>query len=50
MTESPLLKQNPSLFPEKARVLSGSWLKLVAIVTMLIDHLGVVLIREVNLG
>lgn len=30
----------PRLIPEKARVLSGSWLKLLAVILMLIDHTG----------
>ena len=30
-----------SVFPEKYRILSGSALKMIAIITMLIDHIGV---------
>ena len=33
-----------SVFPEKYRILSGSALKLIAIITMLIDHTGAVLL------
>ena len=33
-----------SVFPEKCRILSGSSLKVIAIVTMLIDHIGAVLL------
>ena len=32
-----------SVFPEKYRILSGSTLKVIAVVTMLIDHIGAVL-------
>ena len=32
-----------SVFPEKYRILSGSALKMIAVITMLIDHLGAVL-------
>ena len=33
-----------SVFPEKYRILSGSTLKVIAVVTMLIDHIGAVLL------
>ena len=33
-----------SVFPEKYRVLSGSALKMIAVITMLIDHIGAVLL------
>ena len=33
-----------SVFPEKYRILSGSALKMIAIITMLIDHIGAVLL------
>lgn len=33
-----------SVFPEKYRILSGSALKMIAIITMLIDHTGAVLL------
>lgn len=33
-----------SVFPEKYRILSGSALKVIAVVTMLIDHIGAVLL------
>ena len=33
-----------SVFPEKYRILSGSALKIIAIITMLIDHIGAVLL------
>lgn len=36
----------PRLIPEKARVLSGSWLKLLAVILMLIDHTGTVIVRH----
>ena len=35
-----------SVFPEKYRILSGSALKMIAIITMLIDHTGAVLLEE----
>ena len=33
-----------SVFPEKYRILSGSALKMIAVITMLIDHIGAVLL------
>ena len=33
-----------SVFPEKYRILSGSALKMIAIITMLIDHIGAVIL------
>ena len=33
-----------SVFPEKYRILSGSTLKVIAVVTMLIDHIGAILL------
>ena len=36
----------PRLIPEKARVLSGSWLKLLAVILMLIDHTGAVIVSR----
>ena len=35
-----------SVFPEKYRILSGSALKMIAVITMLIDHIGAVLLRK----
>ena len=35
-----------SLIPEKFKVLSGSWLKLIAVVTMVIDHVAFVLLKD----
>ena len=32
------------VFPEKYRILSGSALKMIAVITMLIDHIGAVLL------
>lgn len=37
---------NQSLIPEKYRVLSGSWLKVIAVVSMLIDHIGYCLLSQ----
>lgn len=37
--------EDNSLIPAKYRVLSGSWLKLIAVVTMLIDHIASVFLR-----
>ncbi|MBQ6042340.1 MAG: TraX protein [Oscillospiraceae bacterium] len=35
-----------SVFPEKYRVLSGSALKMIALITMIIDHIGAVLLSQ----
>ena len=43
MTET----RNPSFFPEKMQILSGSALKLIAVITMLIDHIGAIILRAV---
>jgi len=34
------------MIPEKFRILSGSWLKLIAVVTMVIDHIASVLLSD----
>ena len=34
------------IIPDKYRILNGSWLKLIAVVTMLIDHVASVLLRD----
>lgn len=36
----------PRLIPEKARIFSGSWLKLLAVILMLIDHTGAVIVSR----
>ena len=36
----------PRLIPKKARFLSGSWLKLLAVIIMLIDHTGVIIVSR----
>lgn len=41
--------KNYSIFPEKARVLSNSVLKVIAVITMLIDHFASVFMRESNI-
>lgn len=37
----------PSIFPRRFQVLSGSALKLIAIITMFIDHLGAIILKEI---
>ena len=40
------MEPEPSVIPEKYRVLSGSVLKCIALVTMIIDHVAVVLLKN----
>ena len=37
---------NQRLIPEKYRILSGSWIKVIAVVSMLIDHIGYCLLAQ----
>lgn len=37
----------PSIFPKRFQVLSGSALKMIAIITMFIDHLGAIILKEI---
>lgn len=40
-------KLPPSIFPERFQVLSGSALKLIAIITMFIDHFGAIILSQI---
>lgn len=37
----------PSIFPKRFQILSGSSLKMLAIITMFIDHLGAIILKEI---
>lgn len=37
----------PSIFPKRFQILSGSALKIIAIITMFIDHLGAIILKEI---
>ncbi len=43
-------KQNPSIFPQKMQILSGSALKLIAVIVMFIDHYSAHILRYIPLG
>ena len=45
MTEKQLTYSGATpCFPEKFRILSGSALKMIAMITMLIDHIGAIIL------
>ena len=43
------MEQKDGLIPEQFKVLSGSALKCIALVTMIIDHIGVILLKNSNI-